>query len=100
MARRETGSRTGDSGGGSGSGGGGGGRRERRRARAREDRARQETLAATTAPADAPLVWGAGVGCRVLATLWLGQLVLLSPSRTERTSRGSPPWSGFCGCGR
>ncbi len=28
---------------------------------------------------DAPLVWGAGVGCRVLATLWLGQLVLLSP---------------------
>ncbi|CAM5694512.1 hypothetical protein SCALM49S_02777 [Streptomyces californicus] len=24
-------------------------------------------------------VWGAGVGCRVLAALWLGQLVLLSP---------------------
>lgn len=76
MARRETEGRTGDSGSGSG---GGGGRRERRRARAREDRARQEAQAATTAPADAPLVWGAGVGCRVLATLWLGQLVLLSP---------------------
>ncbi|MFE9461855.1 hypothetical protein [Streptomyces californicus] len=59
--------------------GGGSGRRERRRARAREDRARQEAPAATTAPTAAPLVWGAGVGCRVLAALWLGQLALLSP---------------------
>ncbi|MGA6173930.1 hypothetical protein ACPEIF_27215 [Streptomyces sp. NPDC012600] len=53
--------------------------REQAREQARERRLRHEALAGTITPASAPLVWRPGWGCRVLAAVWFGVLVLFTP---------------------
>ncbi|MFJ7190488.1 hypothetical protein [Streptomyces bacillaris] len=58
--------------------------RDRRRARARERRERQDVLAGELAPGSAPLVWGAGVGSRLLAVVWLALLVVFGPFAYDR----------------
>lgn len=58
--------------------------RDRRRALARERRARQDVLAGELAPGPTPLVWGAGVGSRLLAAVWLVLLVAFGPFAYDR----------------
>ncbi|MEW9512497.1 hypothetical protein [Streptomyces bacillaris] len=58
--------------------------RDRRRVLARERRERQDVLAGELAPGSAPLVWGAGVGSRLLAVVWLALLVVFGPFAYDR----------------